>query len=35
MMRMSAPRVEGGGELAVPIADQKPEPGSVITEVHE
>ena len=30
-VRAGEDRVEGGGELAVPVADQKPEPGSVIT----
>ena len=28
-------RVEGGGELAVPIADHEPEPGGATAEVHE
>ena len=34
-VRAGEDRVEGGGELAVPVADQKPEPRSVITQVHE
>ena len=28
-------RVEGGGELAVPIADQEPEPFDVVAEVQQ
>jgi hypothetical protein len=28
-------RVEGGGELAVAVADQKPKPGGVVAEVDE
>ena len=28
-------RVERGGELAVPVADQEPEPFGVVREVHE
>jgi len=28
-------RVEGGGELAVPIADQEPKPAGVVAEVHQ
>ena len=28
-------RVEGGGELAVAVADQEPEPVGVVAEVHE
>ena len=38
MMRMLAPGehgVERGGELAVPVADQEPEPVGVLAEVHE
>ena len=31
-VRAGEDRVEGGSELAVPVADQKPEPGSVITQ---
>jgi hypothetical protein len=27
--------VECGGELAVPVADQEPEPSEVVAEVHE
>ena len=27
--------VEGGGELAVPVADQEPEPVGAIAEVHQ
>jgi hypothetical protein len=27
--------VEGGGELAVPVADQEPKPAGVLAEVHE
>jgi len=28
-------RVDGGGELAVPVADQDPELLGLVTEVHE
>jgi hypothetical protein len=28
-------RVERGGELIVPVADQEPEPVGAITEVHQ
>ena len=38
MIRMSAlfeDGVEGGGELAVPVADQEPELGGAVVEVHE
>jgi hypothetical protein len=28
-------RVEGGGELTVAVADQKPKPGGVVAEVDE
>ena len=28
-------RVEGGGELAVPVADQEPEPVGAVAKVHE
>jgi hypothetical protein len=28
-------RVERGGELTGPIADQEPEPGDMVTEVHD
>ena len=37
-MRMSASgedRVEGGGELAVPVADHESELGGVVAEVHQ
>jgi hypothetical protein len=34
-VRAGEDRVKGGSELAVPVADQKPEPRSVITQVHE
>ena len=27
--------VEGGGELAVPVADQEPEPVGAIAEIHQ
>jgi hypothetical protein len=27
--------VEGGGELAVPVADQEPEPVGALAEFHE
>ena len=27
--------VEGGGELAVPVADQEPEPIGAVAEVHQ
>jgi hypothetical protein len=33
MIRMSV--VEGRGELAVPVADQEPEPVGSVAEVHE
>jgi hypothetical protein len=38
MIRISAPnedRVERGGEFAVPVADQEPEPVRAIAEVHQ
>ena len=38
MIRMSAPdqhSVERGGELAVPVADQEPEPVGSVAEIHE
>ena len=38
MMRMSAPAKtasNGGGELAVPVADQEPEPVGAVAEVHQ
>jgi len=37
MMRMSALAngVEGGGELAVPVTDQEPEPVGAVAEVHD
>jgi hypothetical protein len=28
-------RVEGGGELAVPVTDQKPEPLGAVAELHQ
>jgi hypothetical protein len=34
-VRAGEDRVEGGSEHAVPVADQKPESGRVITQVHE
>jgi len=34
-VRAGEDRVEGGSEFAVSVADQKPEPRSVITQVHE
>jgi hypothetical protein len=27
--------VEGGGELAVPVADQEPKPVGAVAEIHE